>query len=370
MRRTCVWLAISFLLTACGGSQAAPTPATSSAPVSAAPASKLAASAKAAASKPAASSAAAKPASSGAKDKLTIAYTAPTLSQLGPAVAKEQGFFDQNGLDVDVVPIGAGSQPQAALMSNQLQLELGGPEVVAASVAGADLEFVGAEETVFLFWLYGSPKVKTAADLKGGKVAVTSLTSSTYTGARYAVQSLKLDPDKDVTFIATNNPAAILAAMESGQVEAGMVGPTNKVQVESSGKYHMLVDLASIGLQFPAGWWAVSKGWAASHDAIMQRLMKSMVQAVAYIIQQPEGTQKILAKVTKNDDPAFLKGNYDTEGPHIQKVPYADVKGVQMVLDGLVSHNAAAKTANAASIVDNHWLKALEDSGYIASLYK
>ncbi len=299
-----------------------------------------------------------------------MAYTAPTVSQLPPAVAKEQGFFDQNGLDVEIQPIGAGSQPQAALMANQLQLYEGGPEIVSAAVAGADTEFIGAAITDFLFWLYGAPNVKTADQLKGGKIGVTSLASSTYTGARLAVAHLGLDPDKDVTYVAVNNPPAILAAMESGAVQAGMVGPTNAAQVRTSNKYNMLVDVSTLGQPYPAGWWAVSKKWADSHDATMQKIVKAMIQGEAYMIKNEDGTEKVLAKYSKNNDPVFLKGDYQIEGPHLQKVPYADVKGVQAVLDGLASQIPAAKTAKAESFIDSHWVKAYADNGFIDSLSK
>jgi ABC-type nitrate/sulfonate/bicarbonate transport system substrate-binding protein len=236
-------------------------------------------------------------------------------------------------------------------------------------VAGADLEFVAAADTAFLFWLYSIPSIKTGADLKGKTIAVTSLTSSTYTAARIAVQSLKLDPEKDVIFTAVNNPPAILAAMQNGAVQAGAIGSSNIVQVRKT-NLNLLVDVASLGVPYPAGWPVVSKKWADSHDDIMKRMMKTYVQAVAYMEQNPEGTQKILSKYSKSDDQDFLKGNYDLVLPHLQKVPYADAKGVQLVLEGLTSTNPAAKNADPAKFVDNHWIKELDDSGYIKSLYK
>ncbi|HLG72253.1 MAG TPA: ABC transporter substrate-binding protein [Chloroflexota bacterium] len=378
MRRTAsLVLGAVFILAGCG-SGAAPAPAASSSPAAAsqaaAPASKPAgsASAGAAVSKPAAASAsgAAIPsAAGGAKDKMTIAYTSFTLDQLAPMVAKDQGFFDKNGIDAEVVSIGAGSRPEAALLSNQVQVVEGGPEEVAASIAGADLEYVAAADTSFLFWLYSIPSVKTAEDLKGKTIAVTSLTSSTYTAAKVAVRSLKLDPAKDVTFIAVNNPPAIAAAMSNGAAQAGSIGSTNIVAAKKAG-YNMLVDVASLGVPYPAGWPTVSKKWANSHDDLMNRFMKAYAEGIAAMIRQPDLAQKELAKYSKSDDQDFLKGTYEVVSPHLNKAPYADVKGVQLVLEELSANEPKAKTADPNSFVDNHWVKALEDNGYIASLYK
>jgi hypothetical protein len=102
----------------------------------------------------------------------------------------------------------------------------------------------------------------------------------------------------------------------------------------------------------------------------MAKLMKSGVQAVAYMIQQPEGTQKVLQKYSKNDDQAFLKGNYELVQPHLHKVPLVPVDGVKLVLDELSSSEPAAKTADPNKYLDNHWVQQLQDSGFIDSLYK
>jgi NitT/TauT family transport system substrate-binding protein len=291
------------------------------------------------------------------------------MDQLSPMVAKEEGFFDQNGLDADLISIGAGSRPEAALLSGQVQMVEGGPEEISAALAGADNEFVAAPDPDFNFWLYGAPDVKTAADLKGKRIAVTSLTSSTYTAARIAVKSLGLDPDKDVTYVPVNNPPAIFAAMQTGAAQAGAIGSTNIIQARQS-NFNLLVDISKLGTHYPAGWYAVSKKWADSHSDTMAKLMKSGVQAVAYMIQQPEGTQKVLQKYSKNDDQAFLKGNYELVQPHLHKVPLVPVDGVKLVLDELSSSEPAAKTADPNKYLDNHWVQQLQDSGFIDSLYK
>lgn len=300
---------------------------------------------------------------------MTIAYTSFTMDQLSAMVAKEQGFFDQNGIDAEVVSIGAGSQPQAALISGQIQSYEGGPEVISAALGGSDLEFVASADPDFNFWLYGAADVKTAADLKGKRVAVTSLASSTYTAARIGVKNLGLDPDKDVTYVAVNNPPAIFAAMQNGAAQAGSIGSTNIIQARQS-NFNMLADISKLGVHYPAGWYAVSKKWADSHSDLMTRLMKSVTQGVAYMIQQPDGTQKVLAKYSKNDDQSFLTGNYELVLPHLNKVPLVPVDGVKLVLDELSTSLPDAKTADPNKYVDNHWIQQLSDNGFINGLYK
>jgi NitT/TauT family transport system substrate-binding protein len=351
-------LGAMVVLAACGSAAPVtqpPVPASAKAPAGAS------ASAKA----PAGASASAK----AAPDKITVAYTAVTSDQLPSMVAKERGFFDQNGLDVDLVSIGSGSNPQAGVISGQIQVYQGASEVVPADMAGADLAFIASPSTAFSFWLFTVPSVTTAADLKGKRVAVTGLGSSTHTAARLALRSLGLDPEKDVAITAVNNPPAIFAAMQSGAVQAGSVGPSNIVQARQAG-FHEMVDLEKQGIIYPAGWPIVSRKYADGHRDVALRFMKSISQGIAFMIKEPAETQAILSKWTKNTDAAFLKANYELAAPHLQKAPYPNLDGVRNVIDQVSVTTPEAKNLDPATFVDASYVKSLEDSGFIASLYK
>jgi NitT/TauT family transport system substrate-binding protein len=343
MRLWALGLAVC-ILTACGGSQATPT-ASSAAPAS-------------------------KPASSVAQmDKMTLAYTTVATEQLAASVAKEQGFFAQNGIDMDVVPIGTGSSPASALISGQIQVYQAGPEVVLANLGGADLVYVASPVTVSLFWLFTLPDITTAAQLKGKKIAVTALGSATHTGVKMALRSIGLDPDKDVFIIAVNNPPAIMAAMQNGAVQGASIGGGNYVLAKQQGWYQM-VDVAKLGIPFPQGWPVMSKKFVESHQDLTQRFMKGFVEGIAFEIQHSEETQKILGKYAKSDDTAYLKGQYELGGPYLRKAPAPEVAGVKNAIAEVAGDKPEAKSIDPAAYVDARWVQSLDQSGFIAGLYK
>ena len=63
---------------------------------------------------------------SGGAQKLVVGYVALNATQLPSWVAKEQGIFDKNGLDVDLQYLQGGSSPTAALLSGQVSACGGG----------------------------------------------------------------------------------------------------------------------------------------------------------------------------------------------------------------------------------------------------
>ena len=57
----------------------------------------------------------------GPKQKLAVGYVANNPAHFPAWLAKERGFFDQNGLDVTLTPLPGGSDPTKALIAGQVQ---------------------------------------------------------------------------------------------------------------------------------------------------------------------------------------------------------------------------------------------------------
>ena len=208
----------------------------------------------AASAKPGASAAAA----GGAREKLTVGYVALNATQLPSWVAKEQGFFEQNGLDVDLQYIPSGSSPTAAMLSGQIQVMVAAEQAIQATLGGADLVYVAAPTSTIFFSLYALPTITDAASLKGKKIGITGVGSATHTAAKLAMRSLKLDPEKDAVFLNIGSAPNILAAMSSGAVDAGVLSSPTSIRAREAGMRE-LVNVAKLDDPFPSGWAAVSK---------------------------------------------------------------------------------------------------------------
>src|SRR5881628_1421389 len=75
-----------------------------------------------------------------APTKLTVSYGNISGDSLVAWVTKEGGYFDQNGLDVDLQLVSGGPNALSSLISGQMQFaHIGGPEVLNATTSGADL---------------------------------------------------------------------------------------------------------------------------------------------------------------------------------------------------------------------------------------
>lgn len=314
------------------------------------------------------SSSSAPPAASGGKDKLTVAYIALNATQMPSWVAKEQGIFDKNNLDVDLQYISSGQSPTAALISNQAQVMVLGEQAIQADIQGADIVYVAAPTSTIFFSLYTRPDITDAEQLRGKKLGITQAGSSSDTASKMALRSLGLEPGKDVSILNVGSAPNILAALQSGGIDAGMMSSPTNLQARAAG-FHELVNVAKLDDPFPSGWAATTRKYMADHEDVIRRYVKSIAEAVAFEINNPEPSKQILAKYVKIEDPNIASEAFQEVVPYLNKNPAPDAKAVKAGLDELANTVPQAANADPASFIDTRFTDELDSSGFIKSLY-
>ena len=108
-------------------------------------------------------------------------------------MAQEGGFYAANGLKVEIVNMGGGSRGAKALQAGTIDLmRVGMSSVVQANRAGGDLRLIASMSNVIRFVIVTAPGVKTAADLKGGVIGVSSFGSESDSTVTLALERLNL----------------------------------------------------------------------------------------------------------------------------------------------------------------------------------
>lgn len=226
-----------------------PVGATSAAPGSVPSAALSCVPAVAASPLPAASPAAPVPASSVAPSappadpiKLSVGYVA--VSIYAPVfLAKAKGYYDAHGVDVTLEPFDGGSEPVALTASGQVDLAAtgAGPGFWNAAAQGLPVQVVApghregnpvATPLMISRKACESGAITRIADLKGKKVSVNARGATEYwLSQALATDGLTLD-DIDLQTLAF--PTAV-TALESGALDAAMVGEPLATQAERSG---------------------------------------------------------------------------------------------------------------------------------------
>lgn len=382
-RGQAVWLALGLggavVLSACGGSSApasaSPSVASPSAAASAAKPASQASSAKPAAS--AAASAAGKPAASASvsasgKPEASIAPAAPgtILMSYSEIVgvhatewgAKEAGIFEKNGINVEPRLIES-SLGVGALLSGQVQIaSMGGSEMLAADVGGANLVAYATMSPVYPYKFEAVASIKTPQDLKGKKIGISRFGSSSDTATRAWLKSVNVNPS-DVNFVQIGSLAARTAALKSGQLDGAMASATDTKELESGG-LHPLADLAAAKLPAVNDCVVANASWVAANKDKMQKFIDSTMEAKPKLKSDKQFAFDVFKKYLKITDPRKLQDNYDYYvGEVIPDQPYPAVDGFKDAIDTLAEQNPKAKGFDASKIVDPSFVKNAVDRG-------
>src|SRR5262245_36788956 len=99
----------------------------------------------------------------------------PANTFLAIWVAQAAGFYEANGLKLEIVRMVGGRDSGPALKSGRIQLmHIGMSSVVRANLAGGELRSIGSLSNVIRATMFAAPQIKTNAELKGGIFGISS----------------------------------------------------------------------------------------------------------------------------------------------------------------------------------------------------
>jgi NitT/TauT family transport system substrate-binding protein len=301
--------------------------------------------------------------------KLTVGYSSTASAEIPAWLAKEMGIFAKNGLDVQLVYFRGGTTATMALLSRQTPISQGsGQVIVNAALRGADTVMIAGGLVNTEWWLMTRPDIKAADQLKGGAVAISPFGGLAESMTRVALKRLGLTPVKDIAFVQVGGLQERLFALETGKVQGAML-PTPYKFIGQKRGFHTLV---SVSLSYQSTGVATTRTVIRESPDMVRRYVKSQIEALHRIKTDRETALKILAKYLGVQDKEILDKSYD-ELSSDEKFPpkqYPTLEGIKNILEPLAQTDPKAKAAKPEDFVDMSFVKELDDSGFIADLYK
>ena len=231
---------------------------------------------------------------------------------------------------------------------------------IRAAGQGAEVKFVGGVMDKEVLTLITHGAIKSAAELKGAKLAIDRLGDYTDFLARTVLEKLNLTAEKDVSLIQIGAQTSRFAALKSGIVQATFVAPPLTLLAKQAG-LNLLVELASLGIPSSAASFVVLRGTQQRQGAEVYKVLSAMGKGLRLYKANKEAAMKGLAQFLQIKDPAVLEETWRVHAPLYKDVPSPAVEGVRVVKDFL-----GRTDPNVAKLVTNN----LIDSQYVGQLEK
>ncbi len=302
------------------------------------------------------------------KIKLKAPYTAISVAQSPVWVAKEEGLFDKYGLDAELSYVATSTTLTSAMLSGEIQIAAAAEEaVISADLAGADLVMIASGPVRLLFSIYVRPGISSLADLKGKKIGVTRIGSSTDFAARYTLTHNNLAPDRDVAILQLGGVPEILAALRAGQIDAGVLSPPTTFAARKAGLQE-LVDLAQQDLRFYQGPVVARRSWLKDNREAAMRYLKAYTAAVALMQRDPQKAQSAISKYSQQTDREILSASVIALLKILPVDQTPTIDAVKTGLEQAALTNPKAKDADPNVFIDPSLMRDLIKSGFLNTL--
>ena len=227
-------------------------------------------------------------------ERARIGYSVGGLIPFPLLVAKENRFFEQAGIDVEMINI-TPTIAVTALVSGDIQYVIFAGTTLNAAVRGLPVKLVMVYNDRPLFSLMSRPDIRSIKELKGKVLGVATLTSGESFLSRRLLKDVGIDADKEMILRVIGNTPDRLQALRTGAVDATTLTLPVDIHAERLG----LRRLAFMGdtLESINGGFGVSERWLQQRPDQVRKMIAVAFRGMAHArAQRQDSVALIMSK--------------------------------------------------------------------------
>ena len=274
-------------------------------------------------------------------------------------IAEQEGMFQREGIDLRRVIGGNTTATAQALVAGSTEFaQMNLVNLLGANAAGADLVVVAGDATVPIYTLIVHPSIKSYADLKGKRLAITGPTDPlNYVLSRMlAANGLK---PADYEMISLGGAPQRLAAVQKGGVAGSLINQPSDFIALASG-------FSSLGLStdyvdnFQYTITGTRRDWAQKNRSLVVRFLRAYVRACEFFYEprNKEAVVRALAEKTKSerDEAEKTYALYMQTKKTIPRDGGVDVQGARRVAENWKEFGLQKMPPAVDSVIDLSYL--------------
>jgi NitT/TauT family transport system substrate-binding protein len=285
------------------------------------------------------------PAITHAADHLRIGKPEARAFDFTPVeIAAANGIFAKYDIEAESIGFGGGGKMHQAMAAQQLDIALGsGPEMASIAKGSPEMTVAamfGAPMNISIIVRADSP-ITTVQQLKGKRIAsgpANSLTGWT------ALETARREGwgTNGITLADAGSRQGIVAALVTGNVEAGVDGTEDAYQLQADGRVRILIRMGDVIPDFLGHVIFASNDLIAQHPDVLRRFLKAWFETIAFMASHEDATLRVAQDVS-GLSPAVAAITYREQMPLFSRDGRFDAKAVavvgrSIVETGLIDH--------------------------------
>jgi ABC-type nitrate/sulfonate/bicarbonate transport system substrate-binding protein len=307
--------------------------------------------------------------------ELRIVYRSNSHAPLW-IVAEKSRVWEKNGLSVNTAPQLVREKAVEALKSGRVDLISGNHHNLYVRNAKNGDDFVHLAQAGNNWTenrLVAGKGVRSVADLKGKKVALDKLTSHAGLNVWLFLRQEGLDADRgDVELVEVRGPTEERCKrVLSGEFAGTFVTLPHDTRAAKAGARIIPVRAMPMirGVTL-----TTTMGFVKDHEEKIRRLIRGFIDAIHFFISRKEETLEILkehaAPILRLESDEEVEALYEEWNRSLERKPYPSIEAIVNVFQLAARRNPEIANFNPLALWNTHYVREVDDSGYIDELYR
>lgn len=302
--------------------------------------------------------------------KIAINYPTRSAASWPMFIAKEGGYYQKYGLDVNLV-FGAGNIGVAMIASGEAAMTNSSMEqALQASARDASLVSMGSSLNKGMFSLMAAKKFNAVTELKGKRFAVSQVGDAPYNYTLALLRKFGLTA-RDVEWLPVGTDATARAtALVSGRADATLLTAPQYFRVEEQG-FKNLANLADYDDVYASTVYLFTKAAVKANPNLPESVIKAHAEAIRRFYEDKAFAVQAYLVYDKQQQ-ADVERIYDwnTQRNLMERIPFVLESAVTAIKEQADSQTATAiKDFNVKTVVDNSVVDRLIKEGYFEKLF-
>jgi NitT/TauT family transport system substrate-binding protein len=302
----------------------------------------------------------------GALKKVRMGSSSTNVSFLALYTALHQGFFRDEGIDLEIIYMPA-NLASTAVLNGDVDYNGAVTGTIGAAVRGQPMKVLLFTVSKPFLFLVGKKEIKDVTQLRGKKIAGSSPGGSATLIAEKVLRHYGLEPGRDVSLLPMGGSAAgRYAVLETGVVDASFLSvPENIIALEKG--YNELIFAGDI-IEFPQNGFGTSEKKIRENGDEVYRMVRATLRGLKFVWDKDnqEAVIRILMKQWKLNDARMAGEMFKQVTRVLTKNASVKPEAVQVLIDLARESAKVTKPVTVAEVVDYSFVdKARKELGLV-----
>jgi NitT/TauT family transport system substrate-binding protein len=267
-----------------------------------------------------------------AQENVRVAYPSTSASVIMLMIANKEGYFKEEGLNVEMLSIRGEIAIRTAL-AGEIDFFTNAGSALAAVERNVPLKILAVVQDKPGWDLIALPNIKSIAQLRGQTVAIMSPEGSLAVVTREILRKNGLDPSKDANLVVMGGDEVRFPALKGKAIQATLFNAAASIRAQKDG----FTKLASAGEYVNA----IQGGIVTTDERIKQqpakiaKFMRASLKGLSFFVNKRDASIKYMIDILNLKDRETVASIYDTEAKITVRNGISDDKILQPLIDDM-----------------------------------